>query len=136
MSYAMAAALQAAVFDRLATDTPLQALVPGAVFDVAPPGPLPPLYLVIGPEEAIDRSDASAHGALHRFTVSVFARESGFASAKEAAAAACDCLLGAGLTLARGRLVSMSFERASARRDGSGDTRRIDLRFAARLDES
>jgi hypothetical protein len=48
----------------------------------------------------------------------------------------CDALEGAALTLDRGRLVGLWFERASARRTGTGGAiRQIDLRFRARVED-
>ena len=134
MSYGAAAALQAAVYQRLAGDGALAALVGDAIYDAAPAGALPALYVSLGPEDVRDRSDKTGAGAQHRFTVSVISDAAGFHAAKQAAAAVSDALTGAGLTLARGRLVGLYFDRARARRSGPG-TRRIDLRFHARVDD-
>jgi hypothetical protein len=134
MSYGMAAALQAAVYDRLAGDAALAALVGGAVHDAVPPGEGPATFVLIGPEEVRDASDASGAGAEHRLTVSVVSRKAGFAVAKAAAAAVSDALVGAALTLARGRLVGLWFVSARARREAAGAVRRIDLVFRARVE--
>ncbi|MGR3526117.1 MAG: DUF3168 domain-containing protein [Paracoccaceae bacterium] len=134
MTYAAAAALQEAVFAHLAADPGVTALLAGAIHDALPAGPLPPLYLSLGPEVARDRSDATAQGAEHEITLSVVADAAGFHLAKTAAAAVCDALLDPDLVLARGRLVGMHFIRATAKRD-SGGRRRIDLTFRARLDD-
>lgn len=136
MSYGMAASLQEAVYQRLVSDPALQGFVGGAVYDALPGGALPALYVSLGEEEARDRSDQSAGGALHRFTVSVVTSTAGFAMAKAAAGAVSDALIGAPLSLARGALVGLSFERARARRVDGGDMRRIDLTFRARVDET
>lgn len=136
MSYAMAAGLQAAVFQRLTADAGVAALVGAAVYDAAPPGDLPPTYVTLGPEEARDASDRTGNGARHRFTVSVVSEVAGFAAAKAVAGAVCDALEDAPLALARGRLVGLWFERASARRSGpAGQVRQIDLRFRARVED-
>lgn len=135
MSYGAAAALQAAIYQRLAGDAALDALVNGAVHDALPPGPLPPLYVSLGPEDARDRSDKTGAGALHKFTVSVVSGTAGFGAAKAVAAAVSDALTDADLTLARGALVSLTFDRARARREGDGNIRRIDLTFRARVDD-
>lgn len=135
MSYGMAAALQEAVFQRLSGDAVLAVLVGGAVYDVMPSGPLPPLYVSLGPEEVRDASDKTGGGARHDFTVSVVADGSGFHAAKTVAAAISDALLGGELPLARGRLVALNFLRARASREGTGQLRRIDLRFRARIDD-
>lgn len=135
MSYAMAAALQAAVYQRLMADPALAALVGGAIYDAVPTGQVPPLYVSLGPEDARDRSDADGGGALHEFTVSVVADAAGFQTAKTVAAAISDALAGAAPALSRGRVVSLTFRRAVADRVGKGARRRIDLRFAALLVE-
>jgi hypothetical protein len=134
MSYAAAAALQEAVFAHLSADPAVTAILGGAIHDALPAGPLPPLYLSLGPELARDRSDATARGAEHEITLSVVAEAAGFHLAKTAAAAICDALASADLTLTRGRLVALLFTRATAKRD-SGGRRRIDLTFRARLDD-
>jgi hypothetical protein len=135
MSYGVAAALQAAVWSRLAGDGGLAALVGAAVFDTAPPGPLPPVYVTLGPEDARDRSDFTSAGAAHEFLVSVVCDSGGFQQAKAAAGAVSDALLGSALELERGRVVSLDFLRAVARQTGKGATRRIDLRFRARVED-
>lgn len=133
MSYGVSAALQAAVFQRLQGDAQVAALSDGAVFDAAPPGPVPPLYVTLGPETVRDRSDGSGGGALHLITISVVTGAAGFAAAKTLAAAVGDALGGADLALTRGRLVALRFDRARAFREG--DARRIDLVFGARVDD-
>ena len=135
MTYAAAAALQEAVFAHLSADPGVTAILGGAIHDALPAGPLPPLYLSLGPEQARDRSDGTASGAEHEFTLSIVADAAGFHLAKTAAAAVCDALAEADLALTRGRLVSLHFIRATARRDGAGQRRRIDLTFRARLDD-
>jgi hypothetical protein len=135
MSYGMAAALQAAVFARLAGDAALAALVGDAVYDAVPPGAGAGTFVLIGPEEVRDASDKTGDGAEHRFTVSVLSDAAGFAPAKAAAVAVSDALTGAGLTLTRGRVVSLAFVSAVARRAAGGSgPRRIDLSFRARLE--
>ncbi len=136
MSYGMAAALQAAVFAQLQGDAVLAGLVGSDIFDAAPPGAVPPIYVSLGPEDVRQRSDQSGDGALHEFTVSIVSQAAGFRSAKDAAAAVSDALIDAPLILARGRLVYLNFLRAKASRVQVGDVRRIDLRFAARLEDN
>lgn len=133
MSYGMSAALQAAVYGALTADAAVVALSGGAVFDALPPGPVPPLYVTLGPETARDASDKTGAGAVHDFPVTVVSEASGFAGAKALAAAISDALSGADLALSRGRLVRMAFLRARARRVDGG--REIEVWFRARVDE-
>lgn len=135
MSYAMAAGLQAAVYQRLAQDAALSALVGGAIHDAVPPGRVPPLYVTLGPEEVRARGDGSAGGAWHRFTVTVVSESAGFQQVKAVAGAVSDALVNAELSLTRGRVTSLNFLRARARRETGGQARRIDLTFQARVDD-
>lgn len=133
MSYAVSAALQAAIYARLSADPVLAGLVGTAIYDAPPAGRLPPLWVSLGAEEAQDRSDVTGSGAEHSLMVSVVGEATGFAQAKEAAAAISDALHGAALPLSRGRLVWMRFQRAKARQSGTG--RRIDMTFRARTQD-
>lgn len=135
MSYGMSAALQEAVFQTLQSDAALAGLVGMDIFDAAPPGVVPSLYVSLGPEDVKDRSDQTGAGALHDFTVSVVSQQAGFRTAKETAAAVSDALIGAGLSLTRGRVVYLNFLSAKADRVQDEDVRRIDLRFQARLED-
>ena len=129
MSYGSAAALQAAVFQRLV------AALPGvAVHDALPAGAGLGTFILLGPEEVVDASDITGPGAEHRFVVSILSDATGFLQAKETAVAVSDTLVGAPLTLGRGRLVGLRFLKAQARRLDQGAARRIDLRFAARIE--
>ncbi|WP_397543022.1 DUF3168 domain-containing protein [Roseovarius salis] len=136
MSYAMSAALQEAVHQKLSSDAALVALLGGAIYDAPPAGTLPETYVAIGPEDVRDRSDGSGRGAWHRITVTVVSAEAGFRTAKAAASAISDALADAPLVLSRGRLVAISFQRARARREDRGRLRRIDLTFRARVEET
>ena len=82
MSYAASGPLQAAVYQALAADADLTALVGAAIYDAVPPGTLPPLYVTLGQELVRDRSDKTGDGAEHEFTVSVVTQTAGFAAAK------------------------------------------------------
>jgi hypothetical protein len=66
----------------------------------------------------------------------VVAEAAGFSSAKAAAAAVSDALIDTALPLARGRLVSLRFLRAQARRREPGDGREITLTFRARVEDA
>jgi hypothetical protein len=133
MSYAMAAALQAAIYTRLAADPALSALVGPAIYDAVPSGPLPPLYVVLGNEDVRDASDKTGSGADHALSITVLSEASGFAGAKAAAGAICDALLGAALPLTRGTLVALNFTKAKASRTTTGNMRQITLIFRARV---
>lgn len=136
MSYGVSAALQEAVFQQLQGDAALAALVGSDIFDAAPPGAVPDIYVSLGPEDVRDASDKTGVGARHDFVVSVVSQAAGFRSAKDAAAAVSDALVGAALTLTRGQLVSLNFVRARAKRVQDADVRRIDLRFRARVQDN
>ena len=136
MNYAMAAALQSAVFQHLEASTELAAFVGTAIYDAAPPGHLPGTYVSLGPEDVRDRSDQSHSGAAHTFVVTIVTDVSGFHLAKTVAAVICDGLIDADLTLDRGRLVSLAFASAKAERMGKGAKRKIDLRFRALLEDN
>ena len=136
MSYAMAAALQGAIYDCLAGDAVLSDLVGGAIHDAAPPASAPGTHVLIGAEQVLDRSDQSSAGAEHRMVISVISDAAGFLEAKQAAGRISDLLAGADLALQRGRLVGLWFDRAEARRLQGGRTRRIDLRFRARVEDA
>lgn len=136
MTYALAHPLQAAIFGALSNDPTLTGLVGSAIYDAVPSGVLPPLYVTLGQELAVDKSDQTGAGAEHELNISVVTDSAGFSSAKEAAAAISDALVGADLTLARGTLVALNFHKAKAARVGTGDQRRIDLTFKARVDDS
>ncbi len=135
MSYAVAAALQQAIYRRLADDDGVAALVGNAVFDAVPAGLVPPLYVSLGPEEVRDSSDKTGGGATHDFTVSVVTDQAGFHGAKEVAGAVSDAILRGGFELERGRLVFLHFLRAKAGRRRDATQRRIDLRFRARVED-
>ncbi|MCU0801102.1 MAG: DUF3168 domain-containing protein [Rhodobacteraceae bacterium] len=130
MSYAVSAALQVAVYGRLA-GFPALSGVP--VHDAVPAGGGTGTFVLIGPEEVVDQSDKTGDGAEHRLMISVISDATGFLAAKTAAVAVSDALVDANLTLSRGVLISMLFVKASARRIDEGDTRRIDLTFRARV---
>lgn len=135
MSYGVSAALQVAVYQALTNDAGLNAMLNGAVYDALPAGVLPPLYVILGSEDVKDASDKTGGGALHEFTVTVVTESAGFASAKVAAAAVSDALVGASLPLTRGTLVALNFYKAKAARVGTGDMRQINLIFRARVSD-
>lgn len=135
MSYAVSGALQAAVFGALSGDAALANLVGTAIYDAVPVGIVPDIYVRLGSETVREASDGSGAGAVHFLTVSVITTNPGFATAKAAATAVSDVLHEAELTLTRGTLVSLRFERAAARRIDAASARQIDLRFRARVSD-
>ncbi|MDA8585736.1 DUF3168 domain-containing protein [Rhodobacteraceae bacterium] len=135
MSFGTANALQAAIYQHLQSDATLTALVGDAIFDEMPPGPVEGTYLSLGDGDVRDMSDKTGGIAEHRPVLSVLSDAEGFALAKTAAAAATDALLDADLVLARGRVVSLTFSKARARRVRAGQVRRIDLTFRAIVED-
>ena len=85
------------------------------------------------PEQVRDQSDKTGAGAEHRFEVSVISDAAGFMTAKDLAAAVSEALLSLPLVLSVGHLVSIGFQRATARRLDQGAVRRIDMLFRARI---
>ncbi len=130
MSYGVAAALQAAIYQKLVAEL---AGVP--VYDAVPPGVGTGTFVLIGPEEAVDASDKTGGGAEHRLTVAVISDATGFQAAKAVAVAISDALVDARLVLTRGHLVSLRFQKAVAKRLDEGDVRRIDMQFRARVQD-
>ena len=131
MSYQAAAALQSAVYARLAGWSGLTGV---PVVDEVPAGGGKGTFVLLGPETATDKGDASGAGVEHQFQVSVISDAKGFQPAKTAAAAVSAALINAPLTLIVGTLVGLQFQRAVARRLEQGDSRRIDMTFRARVD--
>lgn len=134
MSYAATAALQEAVYAALTMDSAVNMLTDGAIYDALPPGPVPALYVSLGPERARDASDIVGDGSVHDFPITVVSDGAGFHTAKTVAAAISDALIDADLTLSRGILTGLNFLRARARRVGDG--REIDVWFRAYIDSS
>lgn len=133
MSYVISEALQMAVYGRLRADAGVAAHVGDAVFDAVPMGNIPDLYIAIGAETVRDRSDISGKGGEHDLIVTVMGRGHGFAAAKQAASAVAEALDDAPLILSRGELRGIQFVKARARVAQTGDIRRIDMTFRARV---
>lgn len=136
MTYALSAPLQTAIFGALQGSTALTNLVGAHIFDAPPTGTLPELYVSLGPETVRDAGDAVGAGAWHEIEISVVTETAGFQSAKIVAGLISDTLQDADLTLSRGRLVGLWFEKAKASREDTGGIRRIDLTFRARLEDT
>lgn len=135
MSYGCSGPLQVAIYQHLTTDAALAALVGDAIHDTPPPGPVTGTYVVLGAEEARDLSDKTSGAADHRIMVSVVSDAEGFLTAKQVAGAVSDALVDASPSMSRGRVVSLRFLRARARRVRSGQVRRIDLIFRVLVDD-
>ncbi|WP_300029401.1 DUF3168 domain-containing protein [uncultured Roseobacter sp.] len=133
MSYAMSGALQAAIYDALTTDAALAALVGSDIYDAVPAGNVPETWVSLGRERVRDASDQTGAGALHTVEISIITTQPGFAGAKAVAGAVSDVLHDADLTLSRGHLVFLRFERAQARKIDNNAGREILLRFRARV---
>lgn len=131
MSYAAAAALQGAVFQRLAGWSGLTGV---SVVDALPPRTGKGTFILLGPETVTDQSDRSGPGAEHQFQVVIISDAKGFMAAKTAASQVSAALVGASFTLTTGTLVGLTFVRAAAKRLNTGDSRRIDLTFRARIE--
>ena len=135
MSYAVSAALQSAVFATISADSGVVAAVGDAVYDAIPSGTLPSLYISLGPEDVNIEDDKTSVGTAHRFVISVITDVPGFFAAKQAAGAVSDALHYADLTLSRGRLVALRFQKARAIKIDKGAGRQIDLTFRARIED-
>lgn len=135
MSYAMSLALQEAVYTQLALDVALVGLVGSAIFDAPPTGAPPPLYVLLGTEQVRDRSSKTTEGAMHDFVVKIVSDEAGFAAAKTVGAVVCDALIDANVVLSRGRLISLGFRKARAKRGKAPEGRQIDLTFRAFVED-
>ena len=72
--------------------------------------------------------------ALDSVTNAVISDGTGFLTAKTIAGTISDALQTAAPVLSRGRLVSLRFQRATARRIDEGEVRRVDLTFRARIE--
>lgn len=131
MSYAAAAALQVAIFAQLSA---APALTGVPVLDAMPGQGGPASFVLIGPEEVLDRSDKSGAGAEHRFQISVISADTGFLAAKTLATEICESLEASLPALSVGRLVHLRFVKAKAQRLRDGGVRRIDLTFGARIE--
>ena len=75
MSYQAAAALQAAIYARLSGFAGLAGV---SIVDAMPAGTALGTFVLIGPEQVMDQSDASGGGAEHRFEIAVISDASGF----------------------------------------------------------
>jgi len=139
MTYALAASLQKAVYQALSNDAAVGLLVGDAIYDA-------PLiqetiegtrdFITLGEETVRDGSTATSYGAQHDFQIDIHSNRDGYSAAKGIAAAVCDALLDADVTLERGMLVGLRFRGARARPGRLPDRRIISLTFRAVLEDS
>lgn len=134
MSYAYSQALQRYVFEALTGSAPLVGIVGDAIFDTAPAGTLPELYVTLGPEKVSDASDVTGSASIHELLISVVSSAVGFSSAKVAAGHVSNALEASGVALDGCILTQLRFSRADAKREADGSVRRIDMIFRARMD--
>lgn len=130
------AALHRAIYAILANDTDISAIIGGHIYDALPAGPLPEVFISLGAEVMTDRSDKTGGGSEHEFVISVITTQPGFLRAKDVAAAIGRALLEDAPAFGDLPVVYLNFTRADARRDTDTQTRRIDLRFRARIDQA
>lgn len=136
MSYGAAQAFQIGIFNALSGDVALAALVGTAIYDELPPGPVDGAYVSLGAEDVRDLSAEDSGLAAHSFAISVVSPAEGFAEPKAIAAAVSDALVDATPDLTRGRIVSLRFVKARARRVRAGQVRRIDMTFRAIVEDT
>ena len=134
MSLGNSAALYRAIYDILANDAGVTAVIGTHIYDALPAGPLPEVFISLGAEVVSDRSDKTGRGSEHDFTISVITTQPGFLRAKDVATAIGHALLDQTPDFGGLSVVYLNFTRADARRDTDTQTRRIDLGFRARID--
>lgn len=138
MSYLYSGGLQAAVYQRLAADAGLGALIGTAIYDAPPeyrPNQVAPDYITLGEERARANDTKTSQGAVHDFNVTVHSGRDGFDRVKEVAAAVCEALVDAPLALDRGHLVALRFVQARAERGPAPEKRKVTLLFRAVVDQ-
>ncbi|MFZ3035382.1 MAG: DUF3168 domain-containing protein [Parvibaculum sp.] len=123
-------ALQKALFEKLAGDAGVTALV-GARLHDNPPGDVTFPYLTLGEAQVDDWSDDGQEGAEHRLSLYVFSRVGGRAEAKAVMGAVNAALHDAALTLEGHRLINLRFQSAETRQENDGATWRGTIRFRA-----
>ncbi|MEP0708184.1 MAG: DUF3168 domain-containing protein [Parvibaculum sp.] len=124
-------ALQKAVYERLAGDAALTALVAARIYD-NPPGDTGFPYLTLGENE----TRAWPGGTEHRLALTAFSRGGGRAEAKRIMGAVSAALHDAALTLEGHALVNLRFLDGTTRREADGTTWRGTIRFRAVTEET
>lgn len=133
MSTQFSGPVQVAVFDRLASDPAVLAIVGSHVYDAVPAGALPNIYVLIGEEVVKDHSDSSGLAAHHDIAISVISSVESFLMMKDAAAAITTALQAAPLSLSEGSVSAFWTRGVASRRDAAGQ-RKIDLKFRLRVE--
>ena len=128
-------AVQAFIYDRLAGDAALASLVGTAIYDTPPSDSPPDISVLIGAEEVLDASDKTGSAQIHRAEIEIVARTSGFAAAKDVAAAVRSSLEGASGAAGNGMISRVQFRRAQSLRDTTDGLRRVRMRFDIFYDE-
>lgn len=124
-------ALQKAIYDTLAEDGELVALLGGArIFDDVPRGIRPP-YVTIGESLIRDWSTGSEDGHEHFLTVNVWTASAGVRDVHRILDRVEALLDDAALSLDEARLVSIRHEFSDVRREPDEETSRAIVRFRA-----
>ena len=140
MTYALSWPLQQAVFEALAADPAVTALVGGRIYDAPPPfeadaAPSEP-WITLGDERVDDWSTKDSAGTVHLLTIAVHATKRGFGETKRVAGAVCDLLTAAALAPARGRVIHVGFVSGRTRRSGNDAMRHVELRFRVLVEDA
>ena len=126
-----ALALRSAVFQRLAGDAALSALLGGPrIYDEPPRAALPP-YVVLAEIETRDLSGDAAPAHEHAFALEVWSRQGGLSEALKAADRVVRLVDGAALALDGFRLATLAWSATDAQRIADNDLRRAAIRFRA-----
>jgi hypothetical protein len=126
-----AAALRAAIVDRLNADAALIAALGGAkVYDEPPKAAAFP-YVTIGEARIANFSAGDDFGEEHQLTLHAWSRQGGHREAHLVAGALMAALDDAPLALAAHRLVNLRFAVADVRREADGRTYHALVRFRA-----
>jgi hypothetical protein len=125
-----AAELQKGIFEALAANVALAALVGNRIFDHAPANAVFP-YITFGRTSVYDWSTGTENGAEQLFTVHVWSKGKGKKEALEIMELAREALHDAPLELEEHRLVNLRLEFSEARYDDRNEAHHGLLRFRA-----
>jgi hypothetical protein len=131
MPTAAAAALRAAVYDALAADAALNALLGGPKIYDAPPRAAVFPYVTLGETRVTDFSTGTEAGEEHQLTLHAWSRQGGHREAHLIAGALLQALDDADLALTDHTLVNFRFAVADVRREADGRTYHALVRFRA-----